>query len=635
MAGKAAILAIRIVSDAKDAQKGISDAEGRLDKFQSRIDKAAVPSAAVLAGIGALSTAVIDYASEAQQAVGAVETVFKGHADEVKTMAAQADQALGLSEASYNTLAAAIGGSLSQAGYAQDELVGKTNDLIVAAADLSSVFGGDAASAAEAMGAALRGEFDSLERYGVFLNAAAVQAELARTGQDKLTGSALDAAKKQATHNLIMQQASRYAGNFAKESDTAAGAQQRAAAAADNARAKLGDALLPAYTQLQVILASVATFVSDNSTAFMILAGVLAGIAATVLATSAAIRVYTTVKTLWTVATNAATVAQKAFNAAMKANPIGLIITAVTILIGLFVLAYQKVDWFRAGVDTAVAFIAGIWTSLVELLGSLWNGLVNTVMQLVGNFRANFAKAVAAARAIWNGLVSFARGLWNGLVSFLRTYINIWKAAFTTAVNAARAVWNTAVNVIKSVWNTATGVIRSAWDNATGKIRTGIEAVRSKVQSAMNLVKSIVKGAADRVRTVMVGAWEAVKRPIDVVRSAVETLIGWIQKAIDKMGPLKEVGSWIGGLFSSGYQRPAVASTIPADGSPFYLHAASGVGLIPKYPVMPAGRGVSGPARVVNINVTGAIDPNETARQIKRLLRLDTARDGAFAWGAS
>src|SRR5690606_26180248 len=114
-------------------------------------------------------------------------------------------------------------------------------------------------------------------------------------------------------------------------------------------------------------------------------------------------------------ATNAATVAQKAFNAAMKANPIGLIITAVTILIGLFVLAYEKVDWFRAGVDAAVSFIAGIWTSLVELLGSLWDGLVNTVMQLVGNFRDNFAKAVAAARAIWNGLVSFARGIWREL----------------------------------------------------------------------------------------------------------------------------------------------------------------------------------------------------------------------------
>lgn len=54
-----------------------------------------------------------------------------------------------------------------------------------------------------------------------------------------------------------------------------------------------------------------------------------------------------------TVATNATALAQRALNAAMRANPIGLAITALTIVAGLFVLAYKKSDTFRAIVQTA------------------------------------------------------------------------------------------------------------------------------------------------------------------------------------------------------------------------------------------------------------------------------------------
>ena len=40
-------------------------------------------------------------------------------------------------------------------------------------------------------------------------------------------------------------------------------------------------------------------------------------------------------------------------NAALAANPIGLVILAIVALIGIFVLAYNKVGWFRAAVDAA------------------------------------------------------------------------------------------------------------------------------------------------------------------------------------------------------------------------------------------------------------------------------------------
>src|SRR5699024_6186636 len=56
-------------------------------------------------------------------------------------------------------------------------------------------------------------------------------------------------------------------------------------------------------------------------------------------------------------AMNAMTIAQRALNSAMRANPIGIILTLIVALVAGFVLAYNKIDWFRAAVDATWAAI--------------------------------------------------------------------------------------------------------------------------------------------------------------------------------------------------------------------------------------------------------------------------------------
>jgi hypothetical protein len=53
------------------------------------------------------------------------------------------------------------------------------------------------------------------------------------------------------------------------------------------------------------------------------------------------------------VATKAAAAGQWALNAAMSANPLGLLIAAVLIVVGLFLLLYRRSETFRAAVDKA------------------------------------------------------------------------------------------------------------------------------------------------------------------------------------------------------------------------------------------------------------------------------------------
>ena len=86
----------------------------------------------------------------------------------------------------------------------------------------------------------------------------------------------------------------------------------------------------------------------------------------------------TVVTTANTVATKSAAVGQRLLNAAMRANPIGLLITAITIAVGLFVLAYKRSSTFRGIVQAtgragaaAIGWIIDKGKSLVSWFGKL------------------------------------------------------------------------------------------------------------------------------------------------------------------------------------------------------------------------------------------------------------------------
>ncbi|MFJ4038200.1 hypothetical protein ACIPVB_08930 [Microbacterium sp. NPDC090007] len=192
----------------------------------------------------------IGFASSLEQSIGAVDAVFKDNASTIRTWAAGAAQDVGLSRNAYQEFATVIGAQLKNLGVPIEDVTGQTGVLIGLGADLAAQFGGPTTDAVNAISAALRGERDPIERYGVSINEAAVSARLAALGLNNLTGEQEQAAKAQAVLSLLMEQTADAQGTFARESDTLAGQQARLNAEWQNAQASLGLSLLPALTSL-------------------------------------------------------------------------------------------------------------------------------------------------------------------------------------------------------------------------------------------------------------------------------------------------------------------------------------------------------------------------------------------------
>jgi hypothetical protein len=119
---------------------------------------------------------------------------------------------------------------------------------------MASVFNTSVPDALEAIQAGLRGESDPLERYGVSLTAAKVQAEALAETHKKVATQLTSAELATARMNLIMKQTSATQGDFQRTSGGLANQQRILSAEWTNLKAKLGTAVLPILAKLAQML---------------------------------------------------------------------------------------------------------------------------------------------------------------------------------------------------------------------------------------------------------------------------------------------------------------------------------------------------------------------------------------------
>lgn len=109
------------------------------------------------------------------------------------------------------------------------------------------------------------------------------------------------------------------------------------------------------------------------------------------------------------VGTGALRLAQLGLNAAMRANPIGLVVTALLALVAGAVWAYKNVGWFRNGVDAAMRGVRTAFSAVVTAGGAVWGWFQKLPGRISGAFKglasiisSPFSTAFNAVRNFWN-----------------------------------------------------------------------------------------------------------------------------------------------------------------------------------------------------------------------------------------
>lgn len=231
--------------------------EGTLNEALAEQVTAAIE--VVKTGFKAISVDAISAAADLGEAANVIGLVFgfdSANNKAVTGFAQSAARNLGLATSESLAFAGSLGGQLKNLGFSADETTRYSQSLQTLGADLASAFNAEVPDTISAIQAALRGENEQIERYNVFLTAAAVEQEALNSGLVANKSEINAATKAQATLNLIMRQSTDVTGDFAKTASSLPNLLRTLGGTFKNVQAQAGDPALKVLTPIVQSLVS-------------------------------------------------------------------------------------------------------------------------------------------------------------------------------------------------------------------------------------------------------------------------------------------------------------------------------------------------------------------------------------------
>nr|DAJ25287.1 MAG TPA: minor tail protein [Caudoviricetes sp.] len=239
-------------------------------------------------------------------------------------------------------------------------------------------------------------------------------------------------------------------------------------------------------------------------------------------------------------------------------NPIGLIVTAIAIVIPLLIDLEQRfhifsnaveliktawngmVEWFT-GIFTGIGqALSNVWQAIttafnnvtaflqnwgptilaimfwpfslliglvitfkdqiMAVLNALWSGISAGFQAVTGFIQAVFQTASAVVMAVWSPIAGFFGGVWNQIRGIFSGVGNFFGAVFGWAANAASGALNSIIGVASGVYNAIASFFRPigtvAGNMIGGTIRGVVNGIIGMVQNGLNSFISMINGAA-------------------------------------------------------------------------------------------------------------------------------------------
>ncbi|MBN9739552.1 hypothetical protein DMP23_00270 [Amycolatopsis sp. A1MSW2902] len=150
--------------------------------------------------------------------------------------------------------------------------------------------------------------------------------------------------------------------------------------------------------------------------------------------------------------------AQWVLNAAMDANPIGLVIIAIGALIAI------------------VATIITYWEPIKTFFVDLWNTVKDAVAAAAQWIWQRLVDAWNFIKGVWSGVGDFFAGLWEGVKQRASTIWEFIKGVFSGAWDRIKSVWSGVGDFFAGVWRGITNGLKAALNWAIDRINdaTGI-----------------------------------------------------------------------------------------------------------------------------------------------------------------
>ena len=187
----------------------------------------------------------------------------------------------------------------------------------------------------------------------------------------------------------------------------------------------------------------------------------------------------------------------------------GTVIPAISAVVAILVVLYNKCEWFRDAVNA-------IWTKIKEFFVSAWEVICSFFTETIPN--------------AWNSLVSFFQGIpawWSGLWQSVGDFFNnIWtnmmnNPVLTGIVDMIRSLWENLSTTLQGIWNGIRTAASGAW-----------ELIKNVVLGPVLLLIDLVTGNFTKLKEDAANIWNNIKNAASTIWNGIKQVVGSLAQGL-------------------------------------------------------------------------------------------------------
>lgn len=307
------------------------------------------------------------------------------------------------------------------------------------------------------------------------------------------------------------------------------------------------------------------------------------------------------------------TIKQWALNVAMKANPIGLVITAIALLVGGIWLLCKNWDLVKTKVKE---FWARLENNTLGKMFKWFLRLTFPIILLIENFSTIKEKVIGFCKTlkdvflkVWDAVV----GAWNYAKEVISGVCDVLVGIFMPIWEAVSNGFNIAKDIILGVCDVLGGIFLEIWNGAI---------------NAWNFMKDTISDLCDTITNVFLKAWDGIMKALDAVLHPIETAKNAFGKLIDKLKfwnktpaddktiniteNTKKTTETVGGANKTGVATTSIKNPRHALGTAYFKGGVTGIneGGRDETAILPAG------TQILSYEEGKSLQKNNTEKQV-------------------
>lgn len=219
------------------------------------------------------------------------------------------------------------------------------------------------------------------------------------------------------------------------------------------------------------------------------------------------------------VAQNAVAAAQWLINAAMNANPIGLIITAIAALVAGFVLLWNNCEGLRD-------FWIGFWEKVVDVCSKAWEWISTFFNEWIPN--------------AFNTVIDWVKENWQGLLLMI---VNPFAGAFKLIYDNCEGFRNFIDNFVNSVrdffvnaWESIVSFFTQSIPEFINKVIVYISELPGRIwEWLQNTINNVINFFSNIINTGITQSGEFVSSVVNVIRNLPSQIWTWLLNTIQNV----------------------------------------------------------------------------------------------------